>query len=102
MMGVPALVGLCVPKMGMHAILSTEIERKDAFDGTMVIGYYTGKPIFVEPMISKAMLMKKASFDLPIPNVPGLARRQPTRFHAEYDAARQAYRFILSAFVPGT
>ena len=35
MMGVPTLVGLCVPKMGMHGMLATEIERKDAFSGTM-------------------------------------------------------------------
>ena len=27
MTGVPTLVGLCVPHMGMHAILATEIER---------------------------------------------------------------------------
>lgn len=98
MMGVPALIALCVPEMGMHAILASEIERKDAFNGTMVIGYYGGKPIFVEPMLSKAMLMKKASFDLPIPEVPGLTGPHPTKFHAEFDAATQSYRFILSEF----
>lgn len=100
MMGVPELVGLCVPKMGMHAVPTTEVERKDAFAGTMVIGYYKGTPIFIEPMISKSMLMKKASFDLPIPAVPGLKGPRPTKFHAEYDAALQAYRFTLSNFVP--
>jgi hypothetical protein len=102
MTGVPTLVGLCVPKMGMHAILTTEIERKDAMSGTMVIGYYKGRPIFIEPMVAKATLMKKASFDLPIPKVPGLVGPHPTRFHAEYDAAQQAYRFVFSAFVPAT
>jgi hypothetical protein len=100
MMGVPALIGLCVPQMGMHAVLATEIERKDAFSGTMVIGYYKGKPIFIEPMLAKAMLMKKESFDLPIPDVPGLAGAHPTKFHAEYDAAQKAYRFTFSAFTP--
>jgi hypothetical protein len=102
MTGVPTLVGLCVPQMGMHAMLATEIERKDAFNGTMVIGYYKGKPIFIEPMLSKVMLMKKASFDLPIPDVPGLAGPHPTKFHADYDAAQQAYRFTFSAFMPAT
>ena len=52
-------------------------------------------------MISKAMLMKKASFDLPIPEVPGLTGSHPTKFHAEYDAAQQAYRFVFSAFTQG-
>ena len=100
MMGVPALVGLCVPQMGMHALLATEIDRKDAFSGSMVIGYYKGKPIFIEPMLTKAMLMEKKSFDLPIPDVPGLTGGHPTKFHAEYDAGQQSYRFILSAFTP--
>lgn len=100
MMGVPTLVGLCVPTMGMHAFLASEIERKDAFDGTMVIGYYKGRPIFIEPMVAKATLMKRASFDLPIPEVPGLSGPHPTRFHAEYDAAKQSYRFTFSAFAP--
>ena len=102
MTGVPALIGVCVPQMGMHALLQSEIERKDAFSGTMVIGYYKGKPIFIEPMLSKAMLMRKQSFDLPIPDVPGLAGPHPTKFHAEYDATQQTYRFTFSAFTPAT
>jgi len=102
MMGVPALIGICVPHMGMHALLTTEIERKDAFSGSMVIGYYKGKPIFIEPMVSKAMLMERKSFDLPIPDVPGLAGTQATRFHAEWDAKQQAYRFTFSGFSPAT
>jgi hypothetical protein len=102
MMGVPALIGLCVPQMGMHAMLVTEIARNDAFTGIMVIGYYQGTPIFIEPMLSKALLMEKKSFDLPIPDVPGLAGAHPTKFHAEYDATQQAYRFTFSAFTPAT
>jgi hypothetical protein len=45
------------------------------------------------------MLMRKASFDLPIPDVPGLAGPHPTRFHAEFDAAQQVYRLTFSEFV---
>lgn len=101
-MGVPVLIGLCVPQMGMHALLATEIERKDAISGSMVIGYYKGKVIFIEPMISKAMLMQKRSFDLAIPDVPGLAGAHPTKFHADYDATQQVYRFTFSAFTPAT
>jgi hypothetical protein len=98
MIGVPALIGICVPGMGMHSIPTTDIERKEAFNGSMVIGYYQGKPIFIEPMVSKAMLMEKKSFDLPIPDVPGLTGAHATKFHAEYDATQQAYRFTFSAF----
>ncbi len=100
MMGVATLVGLCVPQMGMHALLADEIDGKVAFHGSMVVGYYHAKPIFIEPMLTKAMLMEKKSFDLPIPAVPGLVGAHPTKFHAEYDAAQQAYRFTFSAFAP--
>lgn len=102
MTGVPTLVGICVPLMGMHAILTSEIERKDAFDGTMVIGYYKGKVVFIEPMIAKAMLMKQQSFDLPIPEMPGFTATHPTKFHAEWDAANKSYRFSMTGFTPTT
>jgi hypothetical protein len=100
MVGVPTLIGLCVPQMGMHALLASELEGKTPFEGTMVIGYYHGNPIFLEPMITRTKLMAKQSFDLAIPDVPGLATAHPTRFHAEYDAATDAYRFVLSEFSP--
>ena len=100
MTGVPVLVGLCVPQMGMHSVPVADVERKDAFSGSIVIGYYKGKPVFVEPMIARATLMEKKSFDLAIPDVPGLTGAHPTRFHAEFDAAQQAYRFTFSRFTP--
>jgi hypothetical protein len=98
MMHVSTLVGLCVPKMGMHAMPRTDLERQDTFEGTMVIGYYKQAPIFVEPMVSKAMLMKRQSFELPTPIVPGKTGPQPTRFRAGYDPATEAYRLTLSGF----
>lgn len=101
MTGVPTLVGLCVPEMGMHAALQTELESTAPFRGTMIVGYYAGTPIFEEPMISRAMLLERQSFDLPIPEVPGLSGPHPTTFHAEYDAASDAYRFVLSGFSAG-
>jgi hypothetical protein len=102
MMGVASLIGLCVPKMGMHTLLTSEMESKDPFKGSMVIGYYKAKPIFIEPMITKTMLLEKKSFDLPIPTIPGLAGAHPTKFHAEYDAAKASYRFVFSDFTPAT
>ena len=102
MMGVPALIGLCVPQMGMHAVPASELDSKEPFRATMVIGYAKGNPIFVEPMVAKAMLMEKKSFDLAIPAIPGLAGAHATKFHAEFDAVKQEYRMILSGFVPGS
>jgi len=101
MIGTDTLVGICVPKMGMHSLPTSDMERKDTFTGDMVIGYYAGKPIFIEPMLTKAMLMEKKSFDLPIPTIPGLKANYPRTFHAEFDEKAQSYRFIFSGFAPG-
>lgn len=92
------LAGLCVPEMGMHALLASELQSERVFDGTMVIGFYKGAPIFYEPMIARDMLMRRQSFDLPMPAVAGLPAgvRYPQRFRAEYDAAAAAYRFVFS------
>lgn len=98
--GVGMLVGLCVPAMGMHALLASEMESGEIFDGTMVIGYYHGSPILFEPMIARHMLMRRQSFDLPMPTVSGLPDgvRYPQSFRAEYDVATDAYRFVFSGF----
>jgi hypothetical protein len=101
MIGVDTLFGVCVPNMGMHSLPASEMERKDTFQGDMVIGYYAGKPIFIEPMLTKAMLMEKKSFDLPIPTIPGLTTAYPRVFHAEFDEKGQTYRFTFSGFAPG-
>lgn len=94
------LEGLCVPEMGMHALRQDEMDDTDPFDGTMVVGYYGGEPIFFEPMISKAALMKQADFTLPMPTVAGLPAgvRYPTDFRAQFDSETRQYRFVFSGF----
>lgn len=99
--GVESLVGICVPEMGMHALSTVELEATEPFDGTMIVGYYEEMPIFVEPMISKAFLQERQSFDLTVPAIPGLEGEQPTLFHAEYVPAQDAYRFSWSGFSGG-
>jgi hypothetical protein len=101
MIGVSTLVGLCVPEMGMHSAPASELASTTIFNGTMVIGYYKGKAIFIEPMLAKAMLMEKKSFDLTIPTVPGMTGIYARVFHANFDAPAQAYQFEFSGFAPG-
>jgi hypothetical protein len=98
MFGTDVLIGICVPQMGMHSLLSTELKATEPFRGTMVIGYWKTKPIFIEPMISKAMLLEKKSFELPVPTVPGMTGPHPTSFRADFDEQAQAYRFTWSGF----
>lgn len=92
------LIGLCVPKMGMHALLGAELHAPTTFQKTMVVGYYRGRPIFVEPMITRATLLERRSFLLGIPDVPDRPAnvRYPTRFRADYDSTSQAYKFVFS------
>ncbi len=96
--GIGYLTGLCVPEMGMHALLQEELESEELFSGTMVIGYYASRPIFFEPMITRELLMERQTFSLAMPSVPGTPAGVtiPGRFEAQFDEALDAYRFVFS------
>lgn len=98
MIGVETLVGICVPEMGMHAVRASDVESDDPFEDTMVVGYYGAEPIFIEPMISQVRLLRRQSFEIPVPAVAGLEGRQPTAFRADYDAEADAYRFTFAGY----
>lgn len=95
--GVGTLVGICVPAMGMHSGPAADFASEKVFDGTMIVGYYQGTPIFFEPMIAQHHLARRASFDVPMPVVPGVPEgvQFPGQFRAEYDAASESYRFTF-------
>jgi|GEM_PF-439554 len=92
------LVGLCVPLMGMHAMPAAEVDQSDPFSASMMVGYYGGGFRFLEPMVSKARLMERASFDLEVPGAieapAGVSL--PTAFHAAYDETNGVYRLTFS------
>lgn len=91
------LVGVCVPAMGMHAVPSGDLAPGKRWEGSMLAGYYGGKPLFIEPMITSAMLLRKRSFSLAIPEIEAVPNvRYPKRFRGVYDAHAQSYRFVLS------
>ncbi len=92
------LMGLCVPGMGMHSLLASELHSPNLFQKTMIVGYYHKRPIFVEPMVTRATMMERKSFALDIPAVPGasVAAHYPAQFRADYDSTAQAYRFTFS------
>jgi hypothetical protein len=93
------LVGLCVPQMGMHALPEAEIESDSPFTGTMIVGYYGGTPIFVEPMITREKLMHRESFELEMPAVSAPEGvHYPTRVRFDYDATDDAYKIVFSGF----
>jgi len=93
-----ALVGLCVPQMGMHALASADVAAGTAFEKTMLVGYYAARPIFFEPMITQGALMMRRNFSLAVPSIPegqpGV--RYPSQFAAQFDSTAQAWRFEFS------
>jgi hypothetical protein len=87
--------------MGLHAVDSTSTEfTGQPFAKTMILGYYQGRQIFVEPMITRAELLKKENFEMTIPHAEVTARDtlMPTKFTATFDAEKQEYRFVVSEF----
>ena len=94
------LVGICVPAMGMHAVPERELKDAAPFEATMLVGYYHGRPIFLEPMIARDRLLRRESFDLPVPAIPEASHsvRFPTAFRAEYHADARAYRLVFTGF----
>jgi hypothetical protein len=92
------LVGLCVPKMGMHALLESASSATTPFEHTMVLGYDKGDPIFIEPMVSRAALMAQKGFSLDVPTVTGLREgvHHPATFRADYDSTAKSYRFTFT------
>jgi hypothetical protein len=94
------LIGLCVPGMGMHSLLASELHSNTLFQKTMIVGFYHKAPIFIEPMITKETLMGQKTFSLDIPAVPGAppSAHYPTKFSAVYDSTAQAYKFTFSDF----
>jgi hypothetical protein len=102
MIGVDSLIGTCVPNMGMHALVESEYSATEPFSAAMVIGYYGGRPIFLEPMIARARLLERASFTLAIPEIPGLAGPYPRAFRADWMPETETYRFTFSEFRTGS
>jgi hypothetical protein len=98
--GIGMLTGLCVSAMGMHSLVTTDLEATTPFSGTMVLGFYDTRPIFFEPMIAKAKLEEKQSFTVPMVMPAGLAAgvHYPTKFEAVYDATIPGYRLVFSGF----
>lgn len=96
--------GQSVPEMGVHATNNADL---GAFAGgapfqiTMVTGFNQGVMHFVEPMITRQVLLTKQTLtrSVPVPAQLGRATRYPTTFRATYDAATNSYRLVFSDFI---
>lgn len=90
----------CVPQMGVHAVPNGTIAPHHVMKADMVAGFYHGDLTFIEPMVTRAFLLRRKSFDMDVPTPPVLGRntRYPTRFSAKFDPHENVYRLVWSGF----
>ena len=95
--------GDIVPAMGIHYVDATSHELHGAtFDQTLIYGFWKGKMIFVEPMITKAYLESKQTLaaDLKLPvTYPTAGRYYPTKYKITYNATTGEHVISLEGMV---
>lgn len=87
-----------VNKMGVHAVDTEAPEfHGKPFTATFIYGYYKGKNIFLEPMVTRAFLESKPDFKAPVrtPAHYSFSGYYPTAYTVRYDAARKTYVVAL-------
>jgi len=88
-----------VPGMGFHAIDTTSHEfHGSTFDKTLIYGYFKGKMIFTEPMITLAYLQSKPNVteNLKLPtNYPATGLYYATTYSVKYDETTKEYTISL-------
>lgn len=91
------LAGSCIPAMGMHSAPKSDFNPKIPWKGSLLVGYYNRKPLFIEPMLTRELLLRKQSFSLPVPGIePAPHVRYPKRFRAVYMPKSKTYDFVFS------
>lgn len=90
-----------VDRMGVHAIdpASPEFHGK-RFTATFVYGYYKGRLIFIEPMVTRAFLLSRpnVTYRIPTPKKYSFPGYYPTTYSVRYDTAHQSYVIELAGF----
>lgn len=87
---------LCVNAMGMHSW--PQADKGTDWTGSIIMGYWATKVSFIEPMISKAKLLEKKTFELEIgkpASTGGAKTLYPRRLTATYEASDDTYSFEL-------
>ncbi|MFZ0725733.1 MAG: hypothetical protein WAM61_08090 [Desulfobacterales bacterium] len=91
-----------VPQMGVHAFRPADLER--SFSDVLILGFYGGHMTFIEPMITRERMLEKKdiSYDIPIPDYLGTAKRYPTKIDIRYDRKANTFHLIFRDFTATT
>ena len=88
--------------MGYHAWPSTDIES-NTFSASIILGYAAQKLVFIEPMITRELLLARSSFELAITrpaSAGGATTLFPSHLTATYAAATDTYELEFDHFEP--
>ncbi len=91
-----------IPMMGTHYTDATSAEFSGSpFTNTLVYGYYEGKMIFIEPMMTKAFVETRIETTkaIPVPAKYPAAGRYPTSYTVSHDATANQYRVKMTGFI---
>ena len=91
-----------VPRMGVHWLDATSPELNGGpFNSTFIYGFFQGDLIFLEPMVSLALLQTKPNVTLPISQPQAFARTgyYPTSYTISYQPRRREYTISLNNLI---
>jgi len=94
--------GTEVPRMGAHAIDPSSPEfNKHPFTKTFIYGFYDGRLIFFEPMMTKAFLETKPNTKdrIKLPKIYAKNGYYPTAYSVRYDAAQREFEISLDNLI---
>jgi Domain of unknown function (DUF5602) len=93
---------IAVPMMGVHwaDTLAGEFHGHP-FDHTFIYGFYHGRMVFVEPMITQAFLQSHPDVAIPVKQPQSFQQsgRYPRSYGVHYDAEHDAVRVVLDSLV---
>lgn len=95
-------VGTEVARMGAHAIDPTSPEfNKLPFAKTFIYGFYDGKMIFIEPMMTKDFLETRpnATDRIKLPKSYSMHAYYPTTYSVKHNATQREYEISLGGLI---
>lgn len=94
---------MCVDGSGDHAWPLADKEPGATFSASLIMGYWAGNVVFIEPMITKSLLLKKETFAMTIPkpaSAGGETTLYPTHMTASFDGENERYTFEFDQLEP--
>jgi Domain of unknown function (DUF5602) len=91
---------MSVPMMGVHWADTQSPEfHGSTFDRTFIYGFYQGNMVFVEPMVTRAMLTSKPNATAPVKQPQSYQKSgfYPDQYSVRYDAASNTVRITLES-----